>query len=110
MSEIQRIINDKKVALLDIEMRGILKIKESKKIETTLVLVEPPSIEELKKRLYNRGDTSEEAIKKRLERALWELSFKQQPGFFDYIVVNDDVETAYKDLRSVVEKIQIESY
>ena len=101
LSELERIQKLGKVPLLDIEVRGVEQIKE-KKMDATFVLIAPPSIEELIKRLLKRGDTSEESIMKRMERAKKDLSFQDQPGFFDLVIVNDDVGKAYERFKKGV--------
>lgn len=56
-------------------------------------------MEELERRLRGRGTESEESLNNRLTQAKNELDYAQQPGAHDKIVINDDFETAYKDVR-----------
>jgi len=89
-----------KICLLDVDMQGIISLKKTT-LNPIYCMIVPPSKEELEKRLRGRGDTAEEAIQKRLKQAEWELSFRSKPGFFDYVVVNDNVEVAYNQLKGI---------
>lgn len=73
-------------AVLDIDPNGAKQIK-AKYPDATLIFIEPPSMEELEKRLRSRGDTSEEQIRSRLTRARWELDQAPQ---YDFRVVNEE--------------------
>ena len=74
--------------LLDIEPKGAEQVKKADP-RATLVFIMPPSVEELERRLRGRGDTSEEQIAMRMERAVWEM---EQRSWYDHVVVNDDAE------------------
>jgi guanylate kinase len=84
--------------LLEIEVQGALQVKQ-KFPETISVFVTPPSAAELYSRLKTRGTESEEKIRKRLERAAEEVEFAFD---YDYILVNDDLETAVHELRDII--------
>lgn len=87
--------------VLDIEPNGAFHVREAWP-EAVLIFIAPPSLEELERRLRGRGDTSEEQMQLRLSRAQWELEQGQK---YDYIVVNDRVETcAEKILNIIAEK------
>ena len=87
--------------VLDIEPNGAFNVRKSWP-EAVLIFIAPPSMEELERRLRSRGDTSEEQMRLRLDRAQWELEQGQK---YDYIVVNDRVETcAEKILNIIAEK------
>ena len=64
------------------------------------IFICPPSIEELRRRLEGRGDTSPEMIEKRLAKAEKELSYKP---YFDRVIVNDDLQHAFAQLDEIVE-------
>ena len=87
-----------KDVLLEIEVQGALQVKQ-KFPETISVFVTPPSAAELYSRLKTRGTESEEKIRKRLERAAEEVEFAFD---YDYILVNDDLETAVHELRDII--------
>lgn len=86
---------------LDIEPNGAFNVRAWLP-EAVLIFIAPPSLEELERRLRSRGDTPEDQICLRLERARWEL---EQAKKYDHIVVNDQVETcAEKILNIIAEK------
>jgi len=74
--------------LLDIEPAGAKQVKAAMP-EAILIFIMPPSVEELERRLRDRGDTSEEQIELRLNRATWEM---EQQTWYDHVVVNDDAQ------------------
>ena len=84
---------------LEIELQGALKIKE-KFPESLLIFVTPPSAEELKRRLEKRGTESAEVISQRLARAVEESEGIEA---YDYIVVNDDLETCVEEIHRLVD-------
>ena len=84
--------------ILDIEPKGA-KIVHEKRPDATLIFIMPPSMEELERRLRGRGDTSEEQIAMRLERAKWEM---EQRGWYDYGVVNDQVNRCVEEILNII--------
>ncbi len=87
------------VAIFDIDVQGGLAIKR-KHPDTVLVFVVPPSLEELERRLRDRGTDAEDTIRRRLLAARSEI--ERGVAAYDYIVVNDDLEHAYQNLHSIV--------
>ncbi|WEW55638.1 guanylate kinase [Emydomyces testavorans] len=87
-----------KVCILDIEMEGVKQVKKTD-LNARFLFLAPPSMEELERRLRGRGTETEDSLNKRLAQAKKELEYAQQPGAHDKIVVNDDLETAYKGVR-----------
>ncbi len=85
--------------LLDIEVQGARQVRK-KMPEAVLIFIAPPSLEELERRLRGRGTDSESAIEGRLIRARQEF---QEADFYDYLIVNDDVERAAAKLSSIIE-------
>ena len=67
--------------------------------DALLIYIAPPSMEELKRRLIGRGTEDEETINNRLEIAEKEM---QEVDFYDYVVVNDDLETATNEVKSII--------
>ena len=86
--------------ILEIDVVGAL---NAKKIypDSVLVMIVPPSKEELAKRLSGRGTETEEEIERRLSRLDYELS---QADKYDHVLVNDDLETAYKNLCDLLDE------
>ena len=84
--------------LLDIEPKGAGQVKANMP-EATLIFIMPPSVEELERRLRGRGDTSEEQICLRMERAIWEMD---QRGWYDHVLVNDDAERCAEEILKII--------
>ena len=89
---------EKGSVLLDIDPNGAKQVKESAP-EAVLVFIEPPSMEELERRLRGRGDTPEDQIALRLERAHWEL---EQRAWYDHVVVNDDADRCAEEILKII--------
>ncbi len=77
--------------VFDVDVKGGVNIKKFYGKDALSVFIQPPSVEELRKRLEGRATDSKEAIEERLAKASYELTFANQ---FDTVVVNDDLETA----------------
>ena len=84
--------------LLDIEPKGAEQVKQADP-EATLIFIMPPSMEELEKRLRGRGDTPEDQIAIRMERAHWEMD---QRSWYDHVVVNDSVERCAEEILNII--------
>ena len=84
--------------ILDIEPNGAFNVR-ARREDATLIFIAPPSMEELLRRLVGRGDTSAEQVKVRQERAKWEM---EQSAKYDYIVVNDQVETCAAEILKII--------
>ncbi|KAG4434647.1 hypothetical protein IFR05_009883 [Cadophora sp. M221] len=97
-----------RVCVLDIEMEGVKQIKTSH-LSARYIFIAPPSTEILESRLRNRGTEKEESIQKRLAQAKNELEYSQVEGVHDLIIVNDDLEEAYKKLEEFVFKGETQS-
>ncbi|MCX7794697.1 MAG: guanylate kinase [Thermodesulfovibrionales bacterium] len=91
--------------LLDIDVQGAKQIKVLYP-EAVLVFIMPPSFEELKKRLYSRGA---ENLELRLRRAFDEM---KEYYFYNYVIINDNLEKAISDLRSIIisERLKVERF
>ncbi len=86
--------------LLDIEPNGAFQVRE-KRPDAVLIFIAPPSLEELERRLRSRGDTDEAQIRVRLDRVKWEVQQSQQ---YDYVVINDRVETCANKILEIILK------
>jgi guanylate kinase len=98
-SELERIWSLGKTPLLDVDVKGGLKVKSLYPTQTLALFIEPPSIEELKNRLEKRGTETAESIQTRVDKANYELSFKNQ---FDHIIVNDQLELACAKAKELI--------
>ena len=84
--------------LLDIEPNGAGQVKKAAP-DALLVFIMPPSMEELERRLRGRGDTPEDQIAMRMERAVWEM---EQRVWYDHVVVNDDAERCADEILKII--------
>jgi len=98
-SELERLWETGKIPVFDVDVLGGLNLKRYFGEDALAIFIEPPSKEVLIRRLQNRGTESPESLENRIRKADYELTFT---GSFDRVVVNDDLETAY---RSVAEMI-----
>ncbi|CCD67797.1 guanylate kinase [Caenorhabditis elegans] len=100
--------NSGKICVLDIELQGVRNIKNSH-LDARYILIRAPSIKLLEERLRARGTETEESLSKRLQHASEDLvEIEKNPTLFDKVIVNDDLERAYKEfvdlLRDDLEK------
>ncbi len=86
-----------KSVILEIDVVGALKAKESFP-ECILVMVVPPSVDELKRRLKGRQTETDEQIQNRLDRMEYELSHKDE---YDYVLVNDDLDKTLEEFSAL---------
>jgi len=98
-SEIHRIWEEEKVPLLDIDVQGAVHVQQEHREQTLSIFIEPPSVDELKRRLSSRGTETPESLATRVNKATYELSFKDH---FDKVIVNDDLEKARKEAEEIV--------
>lgn len=84
--------------ILDVEPKGA-EIVRKKRPDAILIFVMPPSMEELERRLRNRGDTSEEQIAMRMQRAVWEM---EQSSWYDHVVINDVLDDCVRDVNAIL--------
>ncbi len=98
-SEIERIQAAGHHVVFDVDVKGGLNLKRIFGNEALGVFIQPPSIEELERRLRGRGTDSEEMIAKRVNKASIEL---QDAPYFDTIIINDVLEKAQQDLVRVL--------
>jgi guanylate kinase len=84
--------------VLEIDVQGALQVKKQLP-DAVAIFIVPPSRQDVERRLRARGQDSEEAIGRRLERARQEMSCWTQ---YDFVVVNDDLDRASEDLRAIV--------
>ena len=87
--------------VFDVDVKGGVNIKKYYGDEALSLFIQPPSVEELRRRLEGRGTDTPEAIAQRLAKAEYELTFAPQ---FDRIIVNDNLEAAKQEALQVVKK------
>ena len=98
-SEIHRIWKEGKIPLLDVDIKGAMHVQQQHPDHSLSIFIEPPSIEELKKRLQSRDSETAESLSARINKAAYELSFKEQ---FNKIIVNDELTKACKEAEGIV--------
>ena len=99
INTLKNAISSKELMLFDVDVNGAMSIKKKYPRNTLTVFILPPSIEDLKVRLINRGTDSRKIIKKRLERTNKEMKFKDK---FDTFMINDDLSSAVKKLNEII--------
>jgi guanylate kinase len=100
-SEVDRIWASNKHVIFDVDVVGGLNIKRYGKENALAVFVMPPSIKELEERLKRRSSETPETLKKRIEKAKYELTFANK---FDKIIVNDELEKAVSEAKALVDE------
>lgn len=98
-SEIERIFKNNYNVIFDVDVLGGINIKKQYPDITCSIFIKPPSIEELEKRLLNRGTEDYDSIKKRIAKAKYEISLADK---FDKIVVNDKLEDAVNEVHKII--------
>ena len=98
-AELERIWNEDKIPVLDIDVKGAIHVQQQFPATTLSLFIEPPSVEELKKRLLSRGTETPESLAARVNKASYELSFKEH---FNKVVVNDDLQKACIEAEVIV--------
>jgi len=98
-TELQKIWNEQKIPILDIDIKGAIHVKQQYPLSTISLFIEPPSVAELKSRLENRGTETPESLSARVNKAAYEISFK---GQFDKLIVNDNLENACSEAEQII--------
>lgn len=99
-SEVERIWAKGHVIIFDVDVKGGVNLKKYFGSDALSVFIQAPSVEELRRRLVARGTDTPEAIEERVAKASGEMEFAPQ---FDYVLINDDLATAYNEIEKVVE-------
>ncbi|KAG7525857.1 guanylate kinase [Solea senegalensis] len=98
---VQKVQAQNLICILDVDMQGVKNIKETD-LNPLYISIQPPSMEVLENRLRDRKTESEESLQKRLRAAKVDMEIGKEPGVFDVIIVNDNLEDAYKVLKSAL--------
>ena len=98
-SEIERIWDEGKAVIFDVDVLGGINIKNALKEKALSIFIMPPSIAVLEERLRGRSTETEEVIKKRIQRAEIELAHS---GEFDKIILNDDIDVAVEAVADAI--------
>ena len=98
-SELERIWNNGQIPVLDIDVKGAIHVQEQYSNQSLSVFIEPPSVEELKRRLTSRGSETAESLNDRINKASFEISFKHS---FNKVIVNDNLDRACHEAEQVI--------
>jgi guanylate kinase len=98
-SELQRIWQEGKTPLLDIDVKGALHVQKQFPRHAVSLFIQPPSLEELQKRLSARGTETPESLKARIDKASYEMTFSNH---FDKIIVNEVLDKACTEAEELV--------
>lgn len=96
--EVERLLSEGFDVVLVLDVQGALSVK-AQYPDSVLVFLKPPSLEELRRRLEERGTEPPEVIERRMLKASWEM---QQAGKFDHIVVNDEIDKAVDEIIRII--------
>ena len=94
-------LTKQEMILFDVDVNGAMAIKSNYSDNTCTIFILPPSLDDLKKRLIQRGSETEERINKRLERIAQEMEYKDK---FDACIINDDLAIAVEELNKLITK------
>ncbi len=100
-SELERIWAEGKVPILDIDVKGAIHVKQQYPKDTLTIFIQPPSVEELKKRLEGRGTETPQNIATRLNKATYELSFNHS---FDKVITNGSLDSACAETEAAIKE------
>ncbi|XP_062385609.1 guanylate kinase isoform X3 [Sardina pilchardus] len=89
------------ICILDIDMQGVKNIKRTD-LNPIYISIQPPSMQELEKRLRDRKTESEESLQKRLNAASVDMGLSKEAGLFDVVIVNNDLDEAYGSLKATL--------
>ena len=103
LKSLNNAIQENKMLLLEMDVRGSMNIKKLYPEKTFSIFIIPPSIEHLRDRLKNRGTDSAKRIEVRLKRFQEEMEFQNK---FDYVMVNENLESAKIELQNKVRKLK----
>ena len=100
-SELKRIWESGRIPVLDIDVKGAIHVQGQYPDSTLSIFIQPPSIDELKRRLLSRGTESDASLQARINKAAYEISFSHS---FHQVIVNSDLQKAQSEAEAVVKK------
>ncbi|CAF0877485.1 unnamed protein product [Adineta steineri] len=92
-----------RICLLDVDKQGVKNIRKTD-LNALYIFISPPSYEILEQRLRGRQTENEAAIEKRLKEAKESMEFSKEPGMYDHVILNDQLEVAYQSLKNILRK------
>lgn len=100
-TDLQRIWDNEQIPLLDIDVKGAIHVQQQYSGTSLSIFVEPPSVEELQRRLESRGTETAESLQARVNKAAYEISFKHH---FDKVILNDNLEKACAEAEQILKE------
>ena len=98
-SQVEKQLEAGENVVFDVDVHGAVNIKKAYGEQALSLFIQPPSVEELRRRLTGRGTEKEEEIEKRIARAEYELTYA---GRFDTVIINDDLATAEQETLAAI--------
>ncbi len=99
--EVERIWSLNKVPILDIDVQGAIHVQQQYPVNTFSLFIQPPSEEELRKRLLLRGSETKDSLQARINKSSFEMSFR---SYFQHVVVNNEFAKACRDAGEIVKE------
>ncbi|XP_055355205.1 guanylate kinase-like [Paramacrobiotus metropolitanus] len=93
-----------KLCLLQLNMQGLKNLKKLD-LNPVCIWIDTPNLEELEERITERGAESEAELEERLAAAKEEKAYGRTPGLFDFLIVNDNFDVAYDELKQLIERL-----
>lgn len=100
-SEMNRLWSKNKVPVLDIDVKGAIHVQQQYPVNTTSIFIQAPSLEVLKERLVNRGSETPASLQARLDKASYEMTFRNH---FKFTIVNDTFDKACAEAADIVQR------
>lgn len=98
-SQVEALLDEGVNVVLDIDVKGGINIKRMYGAQALSMFIQPPSVEELRRRLESRGSDAPDQIQMRLDKAEYEMSFARE---FDHIIVNDELDKAEAEALALI--------
>lgn len=98
-SEVERIWNNRKIALFDVDVKGADNIKKAYGNDALVIFIAPPDKDTLIRRLTNRNTESKDSLKKRIKKAEEEIAYQ---AIFEKVVINHDFDIAFMNVKNVI--------
>lgn len=105
VEEVERVTGSGRNLIMDIDVKGALNVKKKFGEESLALFILPPSLEELEARLRGRNTDSEDSVRKRIEKAEFEIGYSD---LFDRKIINDDLDTAVREVAEIISEFTSE--
>ncbi|GKT21507.1 Guanylate kinase like protein [Aduncisulcus paluster] len=103
---VEMVLESGKHCIIDVDIQGATTMKSNARFMASkpiFIFISPPDFDELRSRLMGRGTETPESMAIRLKDSLaWDKFYRSNPEFYDHRIINDDLETAYKEFRDII--------